>query len=448
MVQIPENPLILVDGSSYLYRAYHAFPPLTNSAGEPTGAMYGVLNMLRSLIMQYQPSHAAVVFDAKGKTFRDELFEHYKSHRPPMPDDLRAQIEPLHKMVKAMGLPLMAVSGVEADDVIGTLAREAEKMGRPVLISTGDKDMAQLVTPGITLINTMTNTILGPEGVVAKYGVPPELIIDFLALMGDSSDNIPGVPGVGEKTAQALLQGLGGLDTLYSEQDKIAGLTFRGAKTMAAKLEQNKEVAYLSYQLATIKTDVELELTCDQLEVQQPAAEELLGLFKQYEFKRWITDVEAGKWLQAKGAKPAAKPKETLVIDAEDAVEEAASILSSEHYETVLDEAQLQGWIERLKQAPVFAFDTETDSLDNVSANMVGLSFATEPGVAAYVPVAHDYLDAPAQLDAVVLQDTAIELQVLPNLQCFFIFKERLEEFEHAFTCELHRCVPHRAQRR
>jgi len=398
MVQIPENPLILVDGSSYLYRAYHAFPPLTNSAGEPTGAMYGVLNMLRSLILQYQPSHAAVVFDAKGKTFRDELFEHYKSHRPPMPDDLRAQIEPLHKMVKAMGLPLMAVSGVEADDVIGTLAREAEKMGRPVLISTGDKDMAQLVTPGITLINTMTNTILGPEEVVTKYGVPPELIIDFLALMGDSSDNIPGVPGVGEKTAQALLQGLGGLDTLYSEQDKIAGLTFRGAKTMAAKLEQNKEVAYLSYQLATIKTDVELELTCEQLEVQQPAAEELLSLFKQYEFKRWITDLEAGKWLQAKGARSATKPKETLVVDAEEEPEEEASILSSEHYETILDEAQLQVWIEKLKQAPVFAFDTETDSLDNVSANMVGLSFATEPGVAAYVPVAHDYLDAPEQI--------------------------------------------------
>ncbi|WP_391488936.1 DNA polymerase I [Leclercia tamurae] len=398
MVQIPENPLILVDGSSYLYRAYHAFPPLTNSAGEPTGAMYGVLNMLRSLILQYQPSHAAVVFDAKGKTFRDELFEHYKSHRPPMPDDLRAQIEPLHKMVKAMGLPLMAVSGVEADDVIGTLAREAEKLGRPVLISTGDKDMAQLVTPGITLINTMTNTILGPEEVVTKYGVPPELIIDFLALMGDSSDNIPGVPGVGEKTAQALLQGLGGLDTLYSEQDKIAGLTFRGAKTMAAKLEQNKEVAYLSYQLATIKTDVELELTCEQLEVQQPAAEELLSLFKQYEFKRWITDLEAGKWLQAKGARSATKSKETLVVDAEEEPEEEASILSSEHYETILDEAQLQVWIEKLKQAPVFAFDTETDSLDNVSANMVGLSFATEPGVAAYVPVAHDYLDAPEQI--------------------------------------------------
>lgn len=396
MVQIPENPLILVDGSSYLYRAYHAFPPLTNSAGEPTGAMYGVLNMLRSLLLQYQPTHVAVVFDAKGKTFRDELFEDYKSHRPPMPDDLRAQIEPLHEMVRAMGLPLMAVSGVEADDVIGTLAREAESVGRPVLISTGDKDMAQLVTPGITLINTMTNTILGPEEVVTKYGVPPELIIDFLALMGDSSDNIPGVPGVGEKTAQALLQGLGGLDTLYGEPDKIATLSFRGAKTMAAKLEQNKELAYLSYKLATIKTDVELELSCEQLEVRQPLADDLLTLFKKYEFKRWVADVEAGKWLQAKGSKPAAKPQETIVIAAEDEVPAAA--LSAENYVTILDEPTLLEWIEKLKNAPLFAFDTETDSLENVSARMVGLSFAVEPGIAAYVPVAHDYIDAPDQI--------------------------------------------------
>ena len=399
MVQIPENPLILVDGSSYLYRAYHAFPPLTNRAGEPTGAMYGVLNMLRSLILQYQPTHAAVVFDAKGKTFRDELFEDYKSHRPPMPDDLRAQIEPLHAMVKAMGLPLLAVSGVEADDVIGTLAREAEKAGRPVLISTGDKDMAQLVTPGITLINTMTNTILGPDEVVTKYGVPPELIIDFLALMGDSSDNIPGVPGVGEKTAQALLQGLGGLDALYGEPEKIAGLTFRGAKTMAAKLEQNKELAYLSYKLATIKTDVELELGCEQLTVATPAADELLTLFKKYEFKRWITDVESGTWMQAKGSKPAAKPAgKAIVAEVEVEVEETAATLSSENYVTILDEATLVSWIEKLKKAPLFAFDTETDSLDNISANMVGLSFAIEPGVAAYVPVAHDYLDAPDQI--------------------------------------------------
>ncbi|EPG3957846.1 DNA polymerase I [Klebsiella oxytoca] len=405
MVQIPENPLILVDGSSYLYRAYHAFPPLTNSAGEPTGAMYGVLNMLRSLILQYQPTHAVVVFDAKGKTFRDELFEHYKSHRPPMPDDLRAQIEPLHAMVKAMGLPLMAVPGVEADDVIGTLAREAEKVGRPVLISTGDKDMAQLVTPGITLINTMTNTILGPDEVVTKYGVPPELIIDFLALMGDFSDNIPGVPGVGEKTAQALLQGLGGLDTLYAEPEKIAGLTFRGAKTMAAKLEQNKEVAYLSYQLATIKTDVELDLGCEDLLVEQPVADELLTLFKKYEFKRWITDVESGKWMQAKGAKSAARPL-AAAADVAEAEEETATVLSAENYVTILDEQTLLTWIENLKKAPLFAFDTETDSLDNVSANMVGLSFAIEPGVAAYVPVAHDYLDAPDQIP----RDRVLEL--------------------------------------
>ena len=405
MVQIPENPLILVDGSSYLYRAYHAFPPLTNSAGEPTGAMYGVLNMLRSLILQYQPTHAVVVFDAKGKTFRDELFEHYKSHRPPMPDDLRAQIEPLHAMVKAMGLPLMAVPGVEADDVIGTLAREAEKVGRPVLISTGDKDMAQLVTPGITLINTMTNTILGPDEVVTKYGVPPELIIDFLALMGDSSDNIPGVPGVGEKTAQALLQGLGGLDTLYAEPEKIAGLTFRGAKTMAAKLEQNKEVAYLSYQLATIKTDVELDLGCEDLLVEQPVADEMLTLFKRYEFKRWITDVESGKWMQAKGAKSAARPL-AAAADVAEAEEETATVLSAENYVTILDEQTLLTWIENLKKAPLFAFDTETDSLDNVSANMVGLSFAIEPGVAAYVPVAHDYLDAPDQIP----RDRVLEL--------------------------------------
>ncbi|TNL11542.1 DNA polymerase I [Kosakonia cowanii] len=404
MVQIPENPLILVDGSSYLYRAYHAFPPLTNSVGEPTGAMYGVLNMLRSLLLQYQPTHVAVVFDAKGKTFRDELFEHYKSHRPPMPDDLRAQIEPLHAMVKAMGLPLLAVSGVEADDVIGTLACEADKKGRPVLISTGDKDMAQLVTPNVTLINTMSNTILGPEEVVTKYGVPPELIIDFLALMGDSSDNIPGVPGVGEKTAQALLQGLGGLDSLYAAPEKIAELSFRGAKTMAAKLEQNKEVAYLSYQLATIKTDVPLELTSEQLEVQQPTTEALVELFKRYEFKRWTADVEAGKWLQARGSKPAAKPQETIVVEAEPDIPTA--ILSAENYVTILDEETLQSWIGKLKSAALFAFDTETDSLDNISANLVGISFAIEPGVAAYVPVAHDYLDAPDQIP----RDRALEL--------------------------------------
>ncbi|BEM11548.1 DNA polymerase I [Serratia marcescens] len=400
MAQIAENPLILVDGSSYLYRAYHAFPPLTNSAGEPTGAMYGVLNMLRSLLLQYQPSHVAVVFDAKGKTFRDDLFAEYKSHRPPMPDDLRAQIEPLHSMVKAMGLPLLVTPGVEADDVIGTLALEAEKAGHAVLISTGDKDMAQLVTPNVTLINTMNNTILGPQEVCDKYGIPPELIIDFLALMGDSSDNIPGVPGVGEKTAQALLQGIGGLDALYGNLENIATLSFRGAKTMAAKLEQNKEVAYLSYKLATIKTDVELDLTCADLTVSEPDVDTLQQLFKQYEFKRWLADVEAGVWLENKkgaGAKAAGVAKPAAAVEAPKALAEAK--LSQDGYVTILDEATFTDWLARLKKADVFAFDTETDGLDTLTANLIGLSFAVAPGEAAYLPVAHDYLDAPAQLD-------------------------------------------------
>ncbi|GKW12807.1 DNA polymerase I [Pectobacterium carotovorum subsp. carotovorum] len=398
MAQIAENPLILVDGSSYLYRAYHAFPPLTNSAGEATGAMYGVLNMLRSLLLQYSPSHVAVVFDAKGKTFRDELFENYKAHRPPMPEDLREQIEPLHNMVKAMGLPLLAVSGVEADDVIGTLAVQAEKAGKSVLISTGDKDMAQLVTPSVTLINTMNNTILGPQEVCDKYGIPPELIIDFLALMGDASDNIPGVPGVGEKTAQALLQGLGGLDSLYANLDKIAGLSFRGSKTMAPKLEQHKEVAYLSYQLATIKTDVELELSCDQLTVNELDVDELHRLFSRYEFKRWLSDIESGTWMQGKKSSQPAQAISNVVVE-QAAEEDNAPMLSADGYVTILDEKTLLDWVERLKQAEVFAFDTETDGLDTLTANLIGLSFAIKPGEAAYLPLAHDYLDAPEQLD-------------------------------------------------
>ncbi|WP_394546516.1 DNA polymerase I [Pantoea ananatis] len=396
MAQIAENPLILVDGSSYLYRAYHAFPPLTNSAGEPTGAMYGVLNMLKSLLVQYSPTHVAVVFDAKGKTFRDELFEHYKSHRPPMPDDLRSQIEPLHEMVRAMGLPLLAVSGVEADDVIGTLALEAEKKGHAVLISTGDKDMAQLVTPGITLINTMTNTILGPEEVEQKYGVPPSLIIDFLAMMGDSSDNIPGVPGVGEKTAQALLQGLGGMQSIYDNLDKVADLSFRGAKTMAAKLEQNRDVAFLSYQLATIKTDVELDQPCEALTVSEPDVKALQALFSRFEFKRWLTDLQEGKWLQ--GTKSNRQAQQVLADEPLASVE-ATSLLSADGYITILDQQTLDAWVEKLKNSEVFAFDLETDGLDTLTANIVGLSFAVAPGEAAYLPVAHDYLDAPEQLD-------------------------------------------------
>ncbi|MCW2256646.1 DNA polymerase-1 [Providencia alcalifaciens] len=396
MAQIAENPLILVDGSSYLYRAYHAFPPLTNSAGEPTGAMYGVLNMLRSLIMQYKPSHVAVVFDAKGKTFRDELFESYKSHRPPMPDDLREQIAPLHEMVEAMGLPLLVVSGVEADDVIGTLARQASQKGIPVLISTGDKDMAQLVEPNITLINTMSNTILGPQEVEEKYGVPPELIIDFLALMGDSSDNIPGVPGVGEKTALALLQGIGSLEKIYNSLDDIAPLGFRGSKTLAPKMAENRELAFLSYQLATIKTDVELDKSCEQLAVSELDADKLHQLFSRYEFKRWLADIENGTWMEGKSGK-SATPAAIAVEKKIEAVI-AAPILNAENYQVILEKADLDRWLEKLASAPLFAFDTETDSLDTQEARLVGMSFAIEPGHAAYLPLGHDYLDAPVQL--------------------------------------------------
>ncbi|UDN35812.1 DNA polymerase I [Proteus sp. NMG38-2] len=399
MVQIAENPFILVDGSSYLYRAYHAFPPLTNSQGEPTGAMYGVLNMLRSLIIQYKPSHVAVVFDAKGKTFRDELYEEYKSNRPPMPDDLREQIAPLHEMVQAMGLPLLSISGVEADDVIGTLALKAAAGGRDVLISTGDKDMAQLVTPKITLINTMTNVILGPDEVKEKYGVPPELIIDFLALMGDSSDNIPGVPGVGEKTALGLLQGIGSLDDIYQQLDNIATLSFRGAKTLGAKMAEHEKVAKLSYKLATIKTDVELDKTFDDLVVNEPNLDQLLEMFTRYEFKRWISDLQNGGWLAQRSTHKVAVPYTSEVAKPKEAsISANFPVITQENYEAILTHESLAHWVELLKKAPAFAFDTETDSLNNIDARLIGMSFAIEPGKAAYIPLRHEYLDAPDQL--------------------------------------------------
>lgn len=299
MYQIQKkNTLILVDGSFYLYRAYHALPSLNNPAGEPTGAMYGVLNMLKSLLMQYQPSHVAVVFDTKDKTFRDQLFEHYKLHRPIMPENLRKQITPLYDMVKAMGLPILSISGIEADDVIGTLAITAAHDGCDVRIITGDKDMAQLVSSKITITNTLVNTILGPEEVKKKFGVPPVLIIDYLALMGDRADNIPGVMGIGKKTAQILLHEIGGLETIYQQLDRISILRCRNAKNMATKLEQQRDLALLSYQLATIKTDVVLDLSYYQLTVEEPQYKLLIPLFQRYEFKRWLSDLKTGKWLQ------------------------------------------------------------------------------------------------------------------------------------------------------
>ena len=406
MAQIAANPLVLVDGSSYLYRAFHAFPPLTNAAGEPTGAMYGVLNMLKSLISQVQPTHIAVVFDAKGKTFRDEMFEQYKSHRPPMPDDLRKQIQPLHDMIRALGIPLLVVEGVEADDVIGTLALQASRLGKKVLISTGDKDMAQLVDDNIMLINTMNNSLLDREGVIEKYGIPPELIIDYLALMGDSADNIPGVAGVGEKTALGLLQGIGCMAEIYANLEKVAELPIRGAKKLGEKLLAEKSNADLSYTLATIKTDVELNVTADELLLGESQKDQLIEYFARYEFKRWLNEMMNGadsitqtteqpvKMNQYQATSPA------QISVGNSAVENTPKIqIDRTKYETLLTQADLTRWIEKLNAAKLIAVDTETDSLDYMSANLVGISFALENGEAAYLPLQLDYLDAPKTLE-------------------------------------------------
>ena len=403
MPTIAPNPLVLVDGSSYLYRAFHAFPPLTNSAGEPTGAMYGVLNMLKSLISQVQPSHIAVVFDAKGKTFRDEMFEQYKSHRPPMPDDLRKQIQPLHDIIRALGIPLLVIEGVEADDVIGTLAVAASKANQKVLISTGDKDMAQLVDDNIMLINTMNNTLLDRDAVIEKYGIPPELIIDYLALMGDSADNIPGVAGVGEKTALGLLKGIGSMAEIYANLDKVAELPIRGAKKLGDKLLAEKEMADLSYRLATIKTDVDLDITPEQLTLGESNNDQLTEYFGRYEFKRWLNEVMNGADSITNNNEQPTKINHYQATPAlaQDNRDEAlpAIQIDRSRYETLLTEADLNRWVEKLKQAKLFALDTETDNLDYMAANLVGISFALENGEAAYLPLQLDYLGAPKTLE-------------------------------------------------
>ncbi|MFZ3508510.1 DNA polymerase I [Vibrio harveyi] len=398
MASIPENPLILIDGSSYLYRAFHAYPGTMSNGEIPTNAVYGVVNMLRSMMRQFASDRIAVVFDAKGKTFRDDMYPEYKANRPPMPDDLRCQIEPLHNVIRAMGLPLICIPGVEADDVIGTLAYQASQQGMPVLISTGDKDMAQLVDDNVTLINTMTNVVMDREGVVEKFGIPPELIIDYLALMGDKVDNIPGVPGVGDKTATALLQGIGGLTKLYENLDDIAALGFRGSKTMAKKLVDNKDNAMLSYELATIKLDVELEETPESLLKAEPSTDELIKLYGQLTFKSWLNELlEGGTGVVEADESTGAARGGSAASKAD--MDTSAVKIDRSQYETILDEASFNAWLDKLKASELFAFDTETDSLDYMVANLVGLSFATDEGIAAYVPVAHDYLDAPQQLD-------------------------------------------------
>ncbi|MDG1579444.1 DNA polymerase I [Pseudomonas sp. GOM6] len=392
-------PLVLVDGSSYLYRAFHALPPLANSKGLQTGAVKGVLNMLKSLRKQYPDSPFAVVFDAKGGTFRDAMFAEYKANRPPMPEELRGQVEPLHAAVRALGYPLLCVEGVEADDVIGTLARQAAALGRDVVISTGDKDMAQLVCTHVTLVNTMTGSVYDIEGVREKFGVGPELIIDYLALMGDKVDNIPGVPGVGEKTALGLLVGVGGgLDVLYANLDKVPELPIRGAKTLPAKLAEHKDMAFLSYQLATIKTDVELDVGVDDLHPGEADRAALVELYSELEFKGWLDELQREK----PRARPATVPAPTggLFDQPEAAAEVAADApLAETHYETVLDQAQFDAWLGKLQAAELIAFDTETTSLDPQRAEVVGVSFAVTAGEAAYVPLAHSYMGVPAQLD-------------------------------------------------
>lgn len=367
-------PLILVDGSSYLYRAYHAMPPLTNSDGESTGTIYGVINMLRKLIRDYQPEHMAVVFDAKGKTFRNDLYAEYKATRPPMPDDLREQIAPIHEIVKAMGLPLLCVDDVEADDVIGTLAKQATAAGIETVISTGDKDMAQLVSEHVTLVNTMNNSKTDIAAVQEKFGLTPQQIVDYLALMGDKVDNIPGVDSVGPKTATKLLQQYGSLQGVIEHADEVKG-------KLGEKLRAAVDALPLSYQLATIKMDVELDFTPETLDMQAADNQKLAELYRRYEFKSWLQELDS--------APVAATSTKT----------DEPATSSETHYETILTQQQLDSWLEKLKKAELFAFDTETTSLNYLQARIVGMSFSIKAGEAAYLPLAHDYPGAPDQLD-------------------------------------------------
>ncbi|MCF8984164.1 DNA polymerase I [Pseudomonas syringae] len=403
-----QAPLVLVDGSSYLYRAFHALPPLATSKGLPTGAVKGVLNMLKSLRRQYPDSPLAVVFDAKGGTFRDALYNDYKANRPSMPDDLRVQVDLLHACVKGMGYPFLCVEGVEADDVIGTLARSSAAADRPVVISTGDKDMAQLVDGHITLVNTMTGSVMDVAGVKEKFGVGPEHIIDYLALMGDKVDNIPGVPGVGEKTAVGLLVGIGGgIKELYENLDKVASLPIRGAKTLAAKLEEHREMAFLSYELATIKIDVPLDIELDQLHCGEPDRDTLMELYAELEFKSWIEDLQ-------RDAKRAGQ---------ELTVEEPTVEAREAAYEVILEQSQFDAWLKKLQAAPLFAFVTQSNGTDAQRAQLVGLSFAIQTHEAAYIPLTHSYMGVPQQLD----RDT-----VLKALKPLLEDPEKIKVGQHA----------------
>ncbi len=370
-------PLILVDGSSYLFRAFHALPPLTNKAGEPTGAMLGVVNMLRRLLDTYKPTDIGVVFDAKGPTFRNEMYSEYKATRPPMPDDLRSQIAPLHELIRAMGLPLISVSGVEADDVIGTLAQQATEAKRTVVISTSDKDLAQLVNEHVTLIDTMSNKTYDIEGVIEKFGVPPNRIIDYLALVGDKSDNIPGVVKCGPKTAVKWLGLYDDVKGVMAHADEVKG-------KIGEYLREALPTLPLSYDLATIKLDVELEESIESLSIKEADIETLRPMLERYQFRAWLNELD-GKTAAPTGGTAPVVPKVEKV--------------STRDYQIVSSKAVLNKWLKRIEEAKIFAFDTETTSINYMDAEVVGLSFAVTVGEAAYVPLAHDYEGAPVQLD-------------------------------------------------
>ena len=394
--------LTLIDGSSYLYRAFHALPPLSNTAGEPTGALFGVVNMLRATLNE-KPDYAAFVVDAPGRTFRDDLYPEYKANRAPMPDDLRAQVEPMMKIVEALGFPILRVAGVEADDVIGTLAARAATDGIEVEVSTGDKDFAQLVRPGVTLVNTMSRTRLDRDGVVAKFGVPPERIVDYLALMGDSIDNIPGVVKCGPKTAAKWLNEYGTLDGVIASADKVGGKIGENLRAAVAQLP-------LSRQLATIKTDVVLDHRPADLLLRERDVEALRELYARYEFRQALKELDEAEWgtgdegratARAGAATARSGGVEATLIPPQGASQSPSPqppAPSVARYELVTTQEQLGTWLAKLRSAELIAFDTETTSLDPMRAHLVGLSFSIEAGEACYIPVGHDYPGAPPQL--------------------------------------------------
>ena len=403
--------LLLVDGSSYLYRAFHALPDLRNRLNEPTGAIYGVLNMLRRLHKDYPADYSACVFDAKGKTFRDDIYPEHKAHRPPMPEDLARQIAPLHEAIKAMGWPLLMVEGVEADDVIGALAKQAEREGMRTVISTGDKDIAQLVSPQVTLVNTMSNEMLDEPGVAAKFGLPPSLIIDYLTLVGDAVDNVPGVEKCGPKTAVKWLTQYGTLDNLIAHADEVTGVVGENLRRALPWLPTGRE-------LITIRCDIELPVELHALTHEAHDNAKLAELFERFEFKSWLKELNANSFTPAASGAPRpamAAPQMGL---------ELGSAVTTRNYETLLTEEALQRWLDKIATAPLVCFDTETTSLDPLAAKIVGMSFAVEAGHAAYLPLTHDYAGVPAQLDVAatlqrirpILENPAI-LKVGQNLK-------------------------------